>query len=241
LLNFGAFELQETPERLTERLVLQPKLVDNLPEIPVMPETLLRMELGMHEYAVDLGAMSQLVLGDLGATLQILRLAARECGAGDAHPARMEDCISGLGLQSCLKAAARERVRSDVRYSTVFETWAHAREIALACKTLAREQGMVSPDEAYLVGLCHGIGSLPELLGWERPGYGGNSWASVGRRLAERWSLPNCVSKFFSEMRMERGEGRWSYLVREAHQKASRSTIGCPLFNGDRSSLRSHV
>lgn len=68
--------------------------LDDLPDVPALPETLLQMELRLHEFSIDLHELSQLVLSDLGATLQIMRLAARESSAPDAHPARIEDCIS---------------------------------------------------------------------------------------------------------------------------------------------------
>jgi hypothetical protein len=230
LLNTGVFEFRANAEQVAGRPSFLPKLVDDLPDIPAMPETLLLMELGMHELAVDLREMSQLVLADLGASLQILRLAARECGGSDAGPVRMEDCIATLGLQACLQAASRKTVLSEMRYGPVFETWAHAREIAQIFRILADESnGSIRPEEAYLAGLCHGIGQLPELLGWDRRGFGGSNWAGMGLKLAERWSLPPCVGEFFAEMQLRRGGMRWSGMARRAHQMAARSPIGCPL------------
>jgi hypothetical protein len=215
------------------QLTLQPRLVDDLPEIPVMPKTLLLMELGTHEFAVDLGAISQLVLSDLGATLQILRLAARECGDDNTRPERIEDYISAFGPRTCLKAAAGKRVVSDFRSQAVFETWAHAREIALAFKALAEEsQGSIRPDEAYLTGLCHVIGFLPEVLGWKHRGFFGDDWTRVGLKLAERWCLPSCIAEFFIEMQLPQGGTRWGDLAHKAHQMATRSPSGCPLFKG---------
>jgi hypothetical protein len=242
VLNTGVCEFRADQNRFAERQVFGPRLVDDLPDVPVMPETLLLMELGMHEFAVDLSEMSQLALSDLGATLQILRLAGWECGGGEARPVRMEDCISTLGLQACLKAAARRTVLCDLRCRAVFETWAHAREIALLCKTLAEEtNGSIRPEEAYLAGLCHVIGLLPEMLGWERGELAGKSWAELGLKLSEQWCLPACIAEFFAEMQQPRGGTRWSGLIRKAHQKATRSPIGCPLFDVEAPRLCSSI
>lgn len=240
MLNTGVLEFRADQDRFAEPLVFQPKLVDDLPDVPVMPETLLLMELGMHELAVDLGAMSRLVLSDLGATLQILRLAARECC--EVRPERMEDCISMLGPQACLKAVARRSIGSGVQCRVVFETWAHAREIAQVFRALAEEtHGKIRPEEAYLVGLCHVVGFLPEMLSWDRPAYCGRGWQSVGLKLAERWSLPFCVPAFFAEMQLPRGGGGWVDLARKAHGIVGRSPLGCPLFDGESPQVCSHV
>jgi HDOD domain len=239
LLNTGVLEFRADQDRFAERLVFQPKLVDDLPDVPVMPETLLLMELGIHEFAVDLAAMSQLVLSDLGATLQILRLAARECG--EARPERMEDCISILGPQACLKAAARRSIGSGIQCRVVFEAWAHAREIAQVFRVLAEEtHGKIRPEEAYLAGLCHVLGFLPEMLSWDRPAYCGRGWG-VGLKLAERWSLPFCVAEFFAEMQLSRGGARWGDLARKAHRIVRRSPLGCPLFDGESPQVYSRV
>ena len=70
-------------------VVLQFLQADNdpLPAVPVMPETLLLLDLVAQEPTVDLRGMSQLVLDDMGATLQILRLAGREYGNSPTHAA----------------------------------------------------------------------------------------------------------------------------------------------------------
>lgn len=231
MLNTSVFEFPMGREGTAEQQGLQPRVVDDLPDIPVMPETLLLMELSMHEFSVDLRDMSQLVLSDPGASLQILRLAARECAAGEECPERIEDCISSLGLEACLHAAARRPVASDIRQGAIFETWAHAREIAQIMRTLADAgHGGVRPEEASMIGLFHTLGLLPEMLGWERKEFGGRDWAGVGLKLAQRWLLPPCVADFFMEMQQPQRSMRWAGLMRNAHQMARRSPIGCPMF-----------
>ena len=51
--------------------------VDDLPGVPALAATLLKMELELHESSTDLRGFSEAVLGDVGATIQILRLAGR--------------------------------------------------------------------------------------------------------------------------------------------------------------------
>jgi hypothetical protein len=202
---------------------------DDFPAVPVLPETLLRMELRSHELSVDLGEISFLVLSDLGATLQILRLAAREHENAEERPVRVEDCISGLGVQACLAAVSQQPILSQGRHRELPELWAHAREVAQACRTIAAVVGGVHPEEAYLVGLTHSLGSLPALLEWQ----GLESRARNPKRaavlLAERWSLPRCVQEFCCAWDREEQDNRWLSLLRMAHPHAGRSPLSCPL------------
>jgi len=203
--------------------------VDNLPAVPVLPETLLRMELCSQEFSVDLGEISFLVLSDLGATLQILRLAAREREDTEERPARIEDCISGLGMQACLAAVGQQAVLAETWHRELPELWAHAREVAQACRTVAAVVGGVHPEEAYLVGLTHALGALPALLGWRGLEPGLRIPGRAALLLAERWSLPPCVQEFCHAW--DRGEldNRWVRLLRMAHPHAGRSPRACPL------------
>ena len=212
--------------QLVELQPLQVEFVQDLPDIPVLSKTLLLLDLMVQEPCVDLHQMSQLVLADLGATLQILRLAGREYGTTEDRPNRIEDCISDLGLDACLQAVSAQMVPRDSRQHAIAEFWAHSREIAQHAKRLAEETPRVNPEEAYLASLLHAIGLLPALLGWRESGEADSALA--GLRLATRWSLPHYVTEFFREMHFTGYPIWWSKIVRKAHQRANRSSTHCP-------------
>ncbi|HEY6489190.1 MAG: HDOD domain-containing protein [Terracidiphilus sp.] len=193
-----------------------------LQDVPVLSETLLRVELMVRERSVDLREISTVVLSDLGATLQIMRLAGREDAFEDGRVPRIEDCISGLGVQACLEAIARRPLKPSTRPPAVIDTWAHARIIAENCKFLAEETSsfLVNPDEAYLVGLFHELGTLPAILGWNRSFAVPADPAVAGLRMAQAWSLPACVAEYFSELRSHAAGHRWSAVVEQAHPDA---------------------
>ncbi|MFP5230532.1 MAG: HDOD domain-containing protein [Acidobacteriota bacterium] len=206
-----------------------PQPVDDLPDVPALPETLLQMELKLYDFSIDLHELSRLILSDAGATLQILRLAARECSGLDGSPARIEDCISDLGLVACLRAAGRRTVLSEARHRGVVEIWAHSREIAQLCRKIAgTTDGWMHPEDAYLVGLTHTLGLLPGILGWMWPDNAASNWIEKGAKLAEMWLLPTFVQEFFAEMRAASAKDGWSDLVRQAHRMA-RSSARCPM------------
>jgi hypothetical protein len=202
-------------------------LVDDLPGVPALPETLLAMEFQLQEFSVDLRAVSEIVLGDLGATIQVLRLAGREYGDSDGRPVRIEDCISDLGLKACLRAAAAGTMAWGVRQRAVVEMWEHSREIAHTCRLIAEETpGFINPHQAYMAGLLHGIGALPALLGWERNAAYYRPFSAV--ELAERWAFPAFLKEFFHTVSKPGWNSQWSKLMSTAHRFAESSAY-CPL------------
>jgi HD-like signal output (HDOD) protein len=195
--------------------------VRDLPDVPVLSETLLLMELKVRERVADLGEISRLVLSDLGATIQIMRLAGIENLYLENRLTRIEDCIADLGVHSCLEAMSRQTLKRSTRKPAVLETWLHARIIAENCRFLAEEEfPSVHPDEAYLVGLLHAIGTLPSILGWQRTAALFNNSDLVGLRMAQAWSLPECVVQYFSDLRLNPTPSVWTSLVGHAHAQA---------------------
>jgi HDOD domain len=204
-------------------------LVRDLPDVPVLSETLLLMELKIRERAVDLREISHLILTDLGATIQIMRIAASEDYSPDCRITRIEDCISGLGLETCLEAMSRLPLRHNSRRAEIVEAWLHARITAENSRFLAEEDyPNLNPDDAYLVGLLHAIGALPSVLGWQRPRGLPTDPILAGLKMAEAWSLPHSVAEYFLAIRAQRAANRWTHIVSLAHQQASRSLLKCP-------------
>jgi hypothetical protein len=190
-----------------------------------MPETLLMLDLMVQETCVDLRQMSDLVLADVGATLQILRLAGREYGTEAGRPTRIADCIADLGLRACLKAVSGQTIGRQERRGEIVAFWEHSRAIAEHSELVA--QGIVDVDagEAYLAGLFHGIGYLPEILGWNEQGVADP--VVTGLRLARLWSLPACVTELCTELYQPGSGGRWAGIVHDAHLRGTRSATGC--------------
>jgi len=185
--------------------------------IPVNQEALLLVELEAHEFCIDLSALSQLVLSDLGATLQVLRLAGREFGYAASRSTRMEDCVASLGVQTCLDAASAQLIPHGEISNSITELWRHSSEIARQSKQIAEETVDIDPEQAYLVGLCHAIGRLPAALGWSGSMNQRHNPVLMGLELAREWSLPPCIFDYFSDL--HRGEGRclWPEIVKAAH------------------------
>lgn len=225
MLNETPFGIHARRESLVDRQPLQVAASQDLPDTPVMPDTLLLLDLMVQETCVDLHRMSQLVLTDVGATLQILRLAGRHYGITDDRPVRISDCISDLGLRACLKVVSAQTISRHGRQSELTAFWDHSREVARHAKLIAQDMLEIDPEEAYLAGLLHGIGFLPTLLGWKDSGT--TDPALTGVRLAKRWALPNCVAELCNELQLPGYATGWAGIVRKAHLRGGRACGHC--------------
>ncbi len=187
--------------------------------LPVMPATLLLADVVVQEYAVDLERLSQIILSDLGATLKVLRLAGSEYDDAGERPFRMAECIAVLGPRACvneLGAGPMLREFQGDRRRRIAELWSRSRAVAQQARRIADEGGAVDPEQAYLVGLCHQLGSLPGVLGWVGARRTASNTARDGAELARAWSLPGCVVAYFSQLQAHAASRPWPWVVRSA-------------------------
>ena len=137
-----------------------------LDEVPVMSATLLGLEIILHEPVLDLSAASELVLSDVGATIQVLRLVEREFDSDGERPSRMSDCLASLDADDWFGAISRLTFPCDREHAEVTALWRHCRLVALHTRLVSEWLDCVSPEDAYLVGLLHGIGAIPAVRDW---------------------------------------------------------------------------
>jgi hypothetical protein len=196
-------------------------------QIPVMRETLLLLELEAQEFCVDLRAFSQRILSDLGATLRVFCLAGNEFGRNEDRPTRIEDCVAAIGIQACIDAMSEQVTPLGRRSSDVVEMWGHSREIARQSKYIAEQGTEADADQAYLVGLCHSIGSLPTVLGWTGSKDRSRDSSAFGFELAAEWSLPVCVADYFAALQNVAGGSPWLEIVGAAHGCEDGGSAAC--------------
>jgi hypothetical protein len=171
------------------------------------------MELVICQRSVDLEQVSQLILSDLGATLQILRQAGRE-NSMDGYLERVEDCIAELGLEGCLEAMAKCPIARGPLFTSVYSAWERARETAFIARFVAEKLALnVSAEDAYLVGLAHGIGNLPKILEWGLISQIGDDSDLAGLRIVEAWHLPHCIAEYFLGRMAGKSQTQWTMIV----------------------------
>jgi HD-like signal output (HDOD) protein len=168
------------------------------PSPPARPDALLRLELALSEWVTDLEGISHIVGGDIGLTIQLLRLAAREMPESAGTMVTIGEMVIHLGVEKLATLVARTEAlpyhvsHSDLSLCERF--WTHSRLTALVAEELAGQSTDVRPQDAHLAGLlCH-LGNLPQLLGWQAASPGAVNSSNRGHRIAHAWGFPRALA-----------------------------------------------
>jgi hypothetical protein len=175
------------------------------------------LEILLQEPCIDLRMTSELVLSDVGATLQILRLVGREYEFVTEHPCRMGDCLASLDAGTWFDAISARTFACDREHGAMSLLWNHSRLVAQYAQLVAESLDGISPEEAYLVGLLHEIGAIPHVLGWPNEGQGSRESAAL---LAMEGSLPLFVLAAVRSMNDSCSSSRWKLILTAAHELA---------------------
>jgi hypothetical protein len=139
---------------------------DFLDEVPVMPATVFGLDMLLQEPNIDLQMASELVLSDVGATIQTLRFVGKEYESAAERPTRMCECIAGLDTALWFETISSQIFVGDREHPATTAIWKHCRSVAQCARFVAQSMDDVLPDDAYMVGLLHGIGAIPAALDW---------------------------------------------------------------------------
>lgn len=188
-----------------------------LDDVPVMSATVLGLEILLSEPCIDLQKASELVLSDIGATIQTLRLIGRDYDFAAELPYRMGDCIASLDLGTWFCAMSARTFAFEGQHSAATAFWKHGRLIAQYAQLVAESLDRISPENAYLVGLLHEVGAIPKVLGWP----GGVSGASDPVALsALEGSLPLFVLDAIRSVNDRCVSSTWTFILNAAHELA---------------------
>jgi HD-like signal output (HDOD) protein len=192
---------------------------DPLPNIPVTAMTRLQLDLLLAGHSIDLTAVSEVILADAGATLQMLRLIGEEYRDETDRPTSIEGCIISLDANRWYDAVCAAGISQN--NDAVLGEWQHVRRVARCAREIARGSYGFAPEQAYTVGLLHNLGSFPKLLGWENGASSPVEQNAFGVMLAEYWNLPGYLLNAIREQQQASGsESRWTAILRHAHQMA---------------------
>ncbi len=190
---------------------------DPLPRIPTMIATRLQLELLLQDSSIDLKAVSQVILSDVGATLELFRIIGEEYPSAENRPTRIEDCIVSLSTQRWYSAVCASGV---LHNGPLVSEWQRCRSVAQCARELARHIEGVLPEEAYIVGLLYRLGCFPRLLGWNQGLDSTGESHATGMMLADYWHLPTYVMAAFSEAQQMSSSSHWSDILQTAQELA---------------------
>jgi hypothetical protein len=192
-----------------------PQMTDLLDEVPVMSATVLGLDMLLQEPFVDLHKVSELILSDVGATIQILRLIGKEYDNAAERPSRIGECIANLDVATWFGAISARTFVDDWEHSATTAVWKHCRLIAQYAQLVAESMEDISPDDAYLVGLLHGVGTIPAALGWP---FSGGAGQDQGVLIAMEESLPLFVRAALHGTCNSSTSSIWRFILTSAHK-----------------------
>lgn len=168
------------------------------PSPPAQPDALLRLELSLSEHVTDLQAICNIVSGDVGLTIQLLRLAAREITESAETMVTISEIVIHVGVEKLAAVVAQIGALPDhlrpVELGRCERFWMHSRLTALIAEELAGQSIGISPQHAHLAGLLFHLGDLPQFLGWPAAGSDAVHSRNRGYRIARAWGFPRALA-----------------------------------------------
>lgn len=200
-----------------ERMTLTPISSHCPVDVPVMAATVLGLDLLLQESSIDLRLASELVLGDVGATIQVLRLVGSEYEFAGERPRKMHECLASLDVATWFGAVSRQTFGCDSQHAATNALWNHCHLVAQYSQLVASSLGGVSSEDAYLVGLLHESRAIPSVLGWEsiEEGPAGESAAH-----SIEGSLPLFVLAALRCVKAAHPLSTWRFILSKAHELA---------------------
>lgn len=191
---------------------------------PVLPSTLLCLQMLLTQPCLDLRAATNLLRRDPGAVLRLYALVAEECPDCADRPERLEDCIASVGISELARAlqTGSEGAAEDAahrHHAQLMHFAQHALAIAEYAEMVAASLALCE-DRAYLVGLLHALGGLPARLELGTQQDGGLDAVAVARHWTQSHSVPSGLCHAIDEVHRELPDSVWVAMVRAAHDLA---------------------
>jgi len=182
--------------------------------IPSLPEAVNRILGEFQNDEPDLRRVNQLLAGEVGLTVRILRLVnSARYSLGGERIGTIEAATARLGLMATrqlVQAAAVGGAFKGVPGVDMTEFWRHSLDVAKIAQSLAEELRL-DPGSAFTAGLLHGTGDL--ILKMAMPGRAslqpdfatdddrcaaqtadlGYAYPEVGAAFASRWLFPDNI------------------------------------------------
>jgi HD-like signal output (HDOD) protein len=194
--------------------------------IPAMADAAVLLQVLLACPAVNLNSVTEVIRGDLGLTIQLLRLVS----LADDSPSdevSIPKTVVHVGVGGLSYLAGQIELLSSYRQGKASlreceQFWGHARLTALMAEELAYKSDC-DADQAYLAGLLFHIGELPSLLGWDW-GLTGADCREVAEVLAKLWHLPSSLQGILcgDDLQLPARSRTLLQLVRVADQQAWR-------------------
>ncbi|NKN34124.1 HDOD domain-containing protein [Marichromatium bheemlicum] len=180
--------------------------------VPQIPDVLLALRKELNRPEPDLKIAADLIAQDLAISGQVLKTVNSPLFGARTKVSSVHQAVAMMGIRRVAALASADAIERALRHSqggAARVVWESIMEQARAAVAVARRTGCIDPEEAYLFGLMHDVGSLifadqledyatvwilhaatpSALLEHERKALGVDH-TTVGFLLAGTWQLP---------------------------------------------------
>jgi len=169
-----------------------------LQAIPAMAGSVVTLHILLAENVVELEAITQVIRADVGLTIQLLRSAKFRAGSLGNTRIHLSQIAVELGLDRLRHMITEipllgyeQQISLDLEECISF--WLRARQTARTAEQVAAQVFPQLAETAYVAGLLHHLGKIPDLLGWRIPGLESAKSGEIGCHMAQAWSLPELL------------------------------------------------
>jgi HD-like signal output (HDOD) protein len=135
--------------------------------LPTIPSYVFELNGLLSTSPVDLKRVGEVIRRDPGLTAQVLRMCSSTLLSVREKVSSIEHAVILLGTERLrsmvLTISLVEHVGSQLSASVVRSFWQHSFLTAIFSERIARRTAFPRPEQAYLAGLLHDIGTLPLL------------------------------------------------------------------------------
>lgn len=176
--------------------------------LPTLPEIALRIRQSENDPNLNNVLLARIIEHDPATSAQLLRIANSPLVRREVKVADLSKAISLLGINYSSKVAislsTRQLFASKNKESIkrMRDIWQQSIEIACLCYVLASRTKLI-PEEAFLAGMLHKIGSLPIIaLADENGNYSAeeidqaitNIHPMLGENILSKWQFPRAIA-----------------------------------------------
>ncbi|KXX64700.1 HDOD domain-containing protein [Marichromatium gracile] len=131
--------------------------------VPQIPDVVLALRKELNRPDPDLRAAADLIAQDLALSGQVLKTVNSPLFGARAKISSVHQAVTMMGVRRVAALASADAIERALRHSqggAARVVWESIMEQAHAAVAIARQIGCIDPEEAYLFGLMHDVGSL---------------------------------------------------------------------------------
>lgn len=187
-------------------------VVNNLKDIPAMPNIIVKVLKLMHSETAGAPEMAAVIKCDQALCVKMLALINSAYYGFGKQITSINMAISLLGLQKTKNIVVTVAMSPLLSFQGAKSLWQHSLYTAVGCEYIAEKYNLINPDDAFVMGFMHDIGKVvlnlidadryqsylvsgihPDKRIEDERAKFDTDHCSTGSLLAVRWQLPEVI------------------------------------------------